>query len=65
MTEGEERTIRIDGRAAGFVRRTLGGFFRAYSYRSGLGYGPFSSDVLAETWVHGQDRKGPIARYSR
>jgi len=65
MIKGEERTIRIDGRAAGFVRRTLGGVFRAISYRRGCGFGPFVKEDEAETWVHEQDRKGPIARYSR
>jgi hypothetical protein len=57
------RTVRVDGRAAGFVRLTMGGHWTAYSYRSGIGFSPFMSETDAETWVHEHD--APVPNYSR
>ncbi len=59
------RVLKVDGRRAGFTRLTQGGFWRAYSYRRGTGFGPFPSEGEAEQWVREQDAKGPIAGYSR
>ena len=61
---GEQRTIRADdGSPIGFVRFTEGGLWRAYSYRGGVGFGPFASEADASTWV--TRMRGPIAGYSR
>lgn len=63
---GEQRTVKSDdGRSAGFVRFTLGGLWRAHSYRRGCGFGPFDSEYDARAWLDEQDSKGPIAGYSR
>ena len=61
---GEQRTLRADdGRAIGFIRLTKGGLWRAYSYRAGVGCGPFESEPAARAWLAEHDR--PIAGYSR
>lgn len=54
-----------DGRSIGFTEQMQSGGFRGYCYRSGLGYGPFSTRLAAQDWVHEQHVKGPIARYSK
>lgn len=55
MQLGEQRNVQSNpngkGHIIGFIRRTLGGFFRGYCYGAGVGYGPFTTEQEAETWV--------------
>lgn len=57
---GEERDV-IDaaGSYRGFVRRTLGGFYRGWRI-AGIGLGPFASEASARAWVLGE-REGTDA----
>jgi hypothetical protein len=59
------RPIRVDGRAAGFIRLTMGGHWTGHSYRRGIGFSPFATEADADRWVRDQDALGPVARYSR
>lgn len=62
MQPGDERVIRVEGQAVGFVRRTLGGFYRAYSYQCGMGNGPFETPKMAESWIR---TRTPVPGYWR
>lgn len=41
------------GRCIGFIDMTKGGFFRAYSFNRGLGFGPFHTEEAARSWITG------------
>lgn len=64
LEPGEQLTVRVEGHAAGFVRCCLAGHYRAYSYRRGHGWGPFSNEDEAEKWILAEYATGPIAGYS-
>ena len=60
---GEEVNIRAEGGqhrgfALGFVRRTAGGFFRAYHFEAGAGHGPFFTFEDAELFASTGDWRG-------
>lgn len=65
LQPGEELAIRDPKtkQVLGIVRRTLGGFYRAYSYMSGSGWGPFLAEKDAHDWVWKHAK--PIPGYSR
>lgn len=57
MNYGDNRPVRAaDGRVIGQVHRSLVGFYRAYSCRSGRSFGPFYDEADAEAWVRAQVR---------
>jgi hypothetical protein len=64
LARGEKRfvehpSVRPGYSGIGFITRTLGGFYRAYSNRCAVGVGPFSSAAEAEGWVLAKHQQGP------
>ena len=60
-----DQTIRSrrTGTITGHVTRRLAGHWTAYSYTSGMGFGPFASESEAVAWVHAHDQA--VVGYSR
>lgn len=62
QNEATREMVNVDGHAIGFTYQTLGGFYRAYSYRNGTSTGPHANRAAAITYV---ESTKPVPNYSR
>lgn len=61
----EHQSVRPGYCGIGITTRTQGGFYRGYSFRSGVGYGPFGTAAEADAWALAKYNEGPVYGYSR
>ena len=54
--DGREWHVKVSGLTRGKVRLTLGGFFRASNFTSGISYGPIFSLLGAAQFARGSAR---------